>query len=122
MVSQAHYEEVVAKANNLREIRMNMNNWMPSNKMDSAMYSEPVRKSMLRQGSVLRLVVLGYIVYQVCVLLHGSLPRFAHSADEPVSRTGKVGVQEGGRWDRSSRVRHRVQCRAVYVGMISVVY
>ncbi|TFK83277.1 hypothetical protein K466DRAFT_498786 [Polyporus arcularius HHB13444] len=60
----AHYEEVVAKANNLREIRMNMNNWMPSNKMDSAMYSEPVRKSMLREGSVLRLVVLGYIVYQ----------------------------------------------------------
>ncbi|KAI0712786.1 hypothetical protein C8T65DRAFT_574448 [Cerioporus squamosus] len=61
----AHYEEVVAKANNLREIRMNMNNWMPSNKMDSAMYSEAVRKSMLREGSVLRVVALGYIIYQV---------------------------------------------------------
>ncbi|KAI0698320.1 hypothetical protein C8T65DRAFT_660923 [Cerioporus squamosus] len=60
----AHYEEVVAKANNLREIRMNMNNWMPSNKMDSAMYSEAVRKSMLREGSVLRVVALGYIIYQ----------------------------------------------------------
>ncbi|RPD57433.1 hypothetical protein L227DRAFT_578036 [Lentinus tigrinus ALCF2SS1-6] len=60
----ARYEASVAKANNLREIRMNMNNWMPSNKMSAAFYMEVARNAMLREGSVLRSVTLGCLIYR----------------------------------------------------------
>lgn len=72
--SQAHYEEAVCKANNLRELRINMNNWMPSNHLTGRTDPEDIQRaihhSMTREGSVLRVVALGCTIYEVrpCIL------------------------------------------------------
>ena len=95
--AQAQYEESVAKANKLREIRMNMNNWMPSNKMDAALYMEVARKAMLREGSVLRAITLGCNIYRVC-------PQCASPVRESdrVARACRVnGFTKGGKTERT---------------------
>ncbi|KAI0740758.1 hypothetical protein C8Q76DRAFT_608942 [Earliella scabrosa] len=63
----AHYEEAVMKANHLRELRINLNNWMPSynlSRSDPVGVEYAIRTSMLREGSALRLVALGCTVYE----------------------------------------------------------
>ncbi|KAI0644958.1 hypothetical protein C8Q79DRAFT_742834 [Trametes meyenii] len=61
----AAYAEVVQKANNLRAFRMNINNWIPSKKPKANEAVETVvRDMMLREGSVLRVIGMGSVVYR----------------------------------------------------------
>ncbi|KAI0352044.1 hypothetical protein OH77DRAFT_1461163 [Trametes cingulata] len=62
------YEETVQKANNLRELRLNFNNWNPAhmrraNLLDNSVQTT-VRNMMLREGSVLRVVGMGSTIYE----------------------------------------------------------
>ncbi|KAI0827702.1 hypothetical protein BC628DRAFT_1409623 [Trametes gibbosa] len=62
------YEDAVRKADNLRELRMNINNWAPShvrmNGFDKGAIEVGVRSMMLREGSVLRVIGMGSIVHR----------------------------------------------------------
>ncbi|KAI0669401.1 hypothetical protein C8Q78DRAFT_977327 [Trametes maxima] len=59
------YAEAVQKANNLRAFRMNINNWIPSKKPQANEAVETVvRNMMLREGSVLRVIGMGSVVYR----------------------------------------------------------
>ncbi|OSC98437.1 hypothetical protein PYCCODRAFT_1439306 [Trametes coccinea BRFM310] len=64
----ALYEHAVRKANNLREWRMNLNSWLPSHvrvdQAQNAVIASGVRRMMLREGSVLRLIGMGSIIYR----------------------------------------------------------
>ncbi len=75
IVGQAQYHKVAEKADNLRELRINLNNWMQSHKNKEFAASdevqEGVRKSMLRPGSVLRVIGIGCMVYRVRICLCG---------------------------------------------------
>ncbi|KAI0753357.1 hypothetical protein C8Q80DRAFT_1217526 [Daedaleopsis nitida] len=57
------YEETVASAKNLREIRM-VNNWMSNAHLGNQMYMQAARNSMLREDSKLRLIALGCTIYE----------------------------------------------------------
>ncbi|KAI0800281.1 hypothetical protein C8Q74DRAFT_1191039 [Fomes fomentarius] len=64
----AYYQEAVCKANNLRELRINMNNWIPSNHLSGRTAPEDIQRaihhSMMREGSFLRVVALGCTIYK----------------------------------------------------------
>lgn len=70
------------KADNLRELRINLNNWMQSRKNKEFAQSDEVREgvrmSMLRPGSVLRVIGIGCMVYRVCICLFGSFVCWNH--------------------------------------------
>lgn len=54
-------------ANNLRELRMNINNWahIRMENLEKTAIEKTVKNMMLRPGSVLRVVGMGSIVYRV---------------------------------------------------------
>ncbi|KAI0764407.1 hypothetical protein BD413DRAFT_482654 [Trametes elegans] len=62
------YEEAVRKANNLRKLRMNINDWVSSHTRlegtQNMAIQNTVRNMMLREGSVLRLVGMGAFLYR----------------------------------------------------------
>ena len=66
---QTPYEEAVLKANNLRELRVNINvnnrnNWgLRHTEYDTI--TTAVRNMMLREGSVLRVIGIGTRIYRV---------------------------------------------------------
>ena len=79
-MEQARYDQVAEKADNLRELKINLNNWMQSRKnkafAESDGVRDSVRRAMLRQDSVLRVIGIGCVVYQVRIcgrLAAGSL-------------------------------------------------
>lgn len=55
------------KADNLRELRMNINNWahIRMESLEKTAVEKSVRNMMLREGSVLRVVGMGSTVYRV---------------------------------------------------------
>ncbi|KAI8978244.1 hypothetical protein BD414DRAFT_495012 [Trametes punicea] len=73
----ASYADAVRKANNLRELRMNINNWLPSHvrkdDFQNTAIESAVRNMMLREGSVLRLIAMSSVVYRVCLIISRSL-------------------------------------------------
>ncbi|CDO72587.1 hypothetical protein BN946_scf184985.g6 [Trametes cinnabarina] len=62
------YENAVRKANNLREWRMNLNNWLPSHarvdQSQNTAIGSAIRRMMEREGSVLRVIGMGSVVYR----------------------------------------------------------
>ncbi|KAI0629697.1 hypothetical protein C8Q77DRAFT_302534 [Trametes polyzona] len=64
----APYEDAVRKADNLRELRININNWTPSHVHPEgarkAAIEQAVRNMMLREGSVLRVIAMGSSIYR----------------------------------------------------------
>ncbi|PIL33796.1 hypothetical protein GSI_04421 [Ganoderma sinense ZZ0214-1] len=63
----ARYDQVAEKADNLRELKINLNNWMQSRKnrefAESDAVQESVRRAMLRPDSILRVIGIGCVVY-----------------------------------------------------------
>ncbi|EJF60664.1 hypothetical protein BD309DRAFT_1042740 [Dichomitus squalens] len=64
----SRYEDSLVNANNLREFRMSANSWMHPHKVKEFVESEViqggVRRAMLRQGSVLRVIGIGFVVFE----------------------------------------------------------
>lgn len=87
------------KADNLRELRMNINNWahIRMESLEKTAVEKSVRNMMLREGSVLRVVGMGSTVYRVRLILRILrvrrrlfTPRFRANGCVARQRTGQI--------------------------------
>lgn len=99
------------KADNLRELRMNINNWahIRMESLEKTAVEKSVRNMMLREGSVLRVVGMGSTVYRVRPI--SSILRVRRRLFTPRSRgNGCVAERKMGRIPSTSRL-HRMLYR-----------